>query len=232
MKKRKALSMSNNPKRKAYNFIIRNKLTNINFSALKRAAENIGYTIVEYNAILNDGDVKEIIDCLKLEELILRSRGFTYVDRNYRLIFINEDLNEDEKLLVLAHELGHIECEHFNMSSIIGNDVRQEYEANEFSHYLLVQNKLQKMISLIFCHKRKVLIVGLLLFITLLIFSLFHVIKKEKSYIGNYYITSTGNKYHKKDCIFVKERTTFQRLTKEEFENGNYQACDMCLPDK
>lgn len=224
--------MSKKIKSKVRKFINKHLLYDVDFVGLKKAAEENGFTIVEYNSIINDADVSTIIEELNLEKSILCSRGFTYVDKNYRLIFVNADLNNEEKTLVLVHELGHIECEHFNMSSIIGKDVRQEYEANEFAHYLLNRNKIQKIVNLLSCHKRVVFIIGLLIFTTLLSLGIYQGIKKEQSYMVNYYITSTGNKYHRKDCIFVKERTSVKRLSKEEFKNGYYEACDMCLPDK
>lgn len=37
----------------------------------------------------------------------------------------------------MAHELGHIYCKHFGYGTIIGTDVQDEQEANEFEHYIL-----------------------------------------------------------------------------------------------
>lgn len=51
-----------------------------------------------------------------------------------------------------------------------------------------------------------------------------------KHYYGELYITSTGNKYHEKDCIFVKHKDNVERLKIEQFENGEYEPCDICLP--
>ena len=39
-----------------------------------------------------------------------------------------------------------------------------------------------------------------------------------------------GNKYHEKDCIFVKDKTNVHRMTEEEFESGEYEPCRICLP--
>ena len=55
-------------------------------------------------------------------------------------------------------------------------------------------------------------------------------IQTEKSYYGEYYITESGNKYHEKDCIFVKDKTNTHRMTIEEFESGEYEPCGICLP--
>ena len=53
-----------------------------------------------------------------------------------------------------------------------------------------------------------------------------------KNYYGEYYITRTGNKYHKKDCVYVKDKTNTHRMTIEEFESGEFEPCKICLPDE
>ena len=90
------------------------------------------------------------------------NRCFTYFSDKHRLVFINENLNEDEKTVVLAHEQGHIWNGHFSSKSVIGHDVMQEYQANEFEHYLLKdksadlrkkkKNNMHLFISCIFCY--------------------------------------------------------------------------------
>ena len=137
--------MNKNIKKLTKNFIKKHKLIFIDYSVLKNTAINMGYTVIEFNSIFNEKDVETVIQNLDLCENALKSRGFTYVSTEYRLIFINEDLNDEEKLLVLSHELGHIVCEHFSAAPIIGNDVKEEYEANEFSHYLLKQDVFRKI---------------------------------------------------------------------------------------
>lgn len=49
--------------------------------------------------------------------------------------------------------------------------------------------------------------------------TVFSTASKESSYYGELYVTPTGNKYHKKDCIFIKGKTNSRRMTKEEFES-------------
>ena len=217
-------------KEAAYNFVKQYNLTNIDYSSLKKVAENIGYQVIEFNAIFNDKDVDTIINNLKINEAILKSRGFTYTDQNYRLIFVNEDLNKEEKTLVIAHELGHIVCEHFTSTPIIGNDVREEHEANEFSHYLLKRSLVCKTKCFINKHKKTVIITFLAMILVAISICCYFAVQKEQSYYGEYYITPTGNKYHEKECIFEKDKTTPSRLSKEDFEAGKYVPCDMCLP--
>ena len=224
--------MNNNIKKLTKTFIKKYKLTSIDYFDLKNVASNMGYTVIEFNSIFNEKDVETVIQNLDLGENALKSRGFTYVSAEYRLIFVNEDLNDEEKLLVLSHEIGHIVCEHFSTVPIIGNDVKDEYEANEFSHYLLKQGCFRKIKNTLAVH-RKVFIASVVI-LCLIIGSLtaYLIIRNRNVYEDNLYITSTGACYHKKECIFVKNKTNIKKLTKEEFDSGTYSPCDMCLPDE
>jgi len=223
--------MPNTIKKKAKSFIRKHKLKTVSFENLKAVAEKSGYTVIEYNTSYNDENVRTIIFNLNLQKEIVMSKGFTYVDKNYRLIFINEDLTDEEKTLVLTHELGHIECGHLSLQYIIGKDIKEEHEANEFSHYLLNVNMITKGRITVSEHKKLFVAVIILLLITLITSVVIVSVKKEKSYYADYYITSSGSKYHKKECIFVKNNKTAKRLTKEEFETEKYSACNICLPD-
>ena len=222
--------MSETIKKTVNQFVKKHHITTINYSVLRDIIKTIGFTIIEFNAIFNDKDVETIIQNLNLDEGTLRSRGFTYTDKNYRLVFINEDLNDDEKMYVLSHELGHIVCGHYTTAPIIGRDVKEEHEANEFSHYLLKNNFLRNFKIAISEHKRMAIILTSILFVILGLVVAGLVINKEKSYYGDFYITTTGVKYHQPECIHVKNNKNIERLTKEQFESGEYEPCGTCLP--
>ena len=198
-----------------------------NFTALKKVTEEQGYIIVEFNHILNDDSVKTLIDSLGLQEYISTSKGFTYVDKNHRIVFIHEDLNPEEKAKVLAHENGHIFLNHFSSSQVIGKDGQEEYEANEFAHYLQTNSVSANFNK----HKKIYVAIIAVVLVTAISFCILAYINKEKQYYGEYYITQTGNKYHERECIFVKDKTSTHRLTVEQFNSGEYEACAMCLPD-
>lgn len=189
-----------------------------------------GYTVIYFNAIFNDDNVSQIITNLKLDKYIQSNKGFTYANDKYRLVFVNEDLSEEERLLVLAHEQGHIFCGHTFCQAIIGQDVKQEHEANEFAHYLLYPSKGSKVKQLM--KERQKLLLAILICTAVIGAGImaFSITSKENLYYGEFYVTSTGNKYHKKDCIFVKNKMGIKRMTKEEFESGNYEPCKTCLP--
>ena len=223
--------MNNNIKKLAKAFIKKYKLTAIDYAALKKTAADIGYTVIEFNSVFNEKDVDTIIQNLNLGENTLKSRGFTYVSAEYRLVFVNEDLNSEEKLIVLSHELGHIVCEHFSSVPIIGNDVREEHEANEFSHYILNPSNFIKTKNAITSHRKAFISSIVILCLIIGSLTVYWVMRSKNLYTDDLYVTATGERYHKKECIFVKNKTNIQKLTKEEFEKGTYSPCDMCLPD-
>ena len=217
-------------KLKTRKFIKEFDVHELSYRTLKNAVEQQGYTVVEYNHIFNDEDVGKLIEALKLSDNIIRSRGFTYADQNHRIVFVHEDLSDAEKLVVLAHEAGHIYLGHMSSTPIIGRDVQEEHEANEFSHFLLNPGKLDKVSSWIRRHKTAAILTVVILVMLITGGIVLTMIEKEKSYYGEYYITESGNKYHEKDCIFVKDKTNTHRMTIEEFESGEYEPCGICLP--
>ena len=191
------------------------------------ALESQGYTIVRYNAVSNCKDVTELADLLRVADYIRSSKGFTYADSNNRIVFLNEDLSEEESVYILLHEQGHILCRHFREGSVMGTDVMQEHEANEFVHYVLEPTVGMK----IAVHRKPIILSLSVVIIAVVIIVLIGVINQQKSYYGEYYITETGHKYHRADCIFVKNKNNVRRITEGEFESWEYEACDMCLPE-
>lgn len=212
--------------RKKYN------VKKLDCAALKSIMQEQGFTVIEYNKTLSDDDVFTIVTALNLREQIELSNGFTYTDSNYRLVFVHEELSEEEKLIVLAHEEGHIYCEHFGYSPIIGFDVSHEFEANEFAHYILnppFTSKLSAFLRQNFIYAAIILILAAALAGCTV---LRNTQKKEDSYYGEYYISSTGRKYHISECPYIKNNKTAERLTKEDYYSGVYTPCHSCLSDE
>ena len=48
---------------------------------------------------------------------------------------------------------------------------------------------------------------------------------------NTYYVTPTGKKYHREDCIFIKDKKNVERLTDKEYYSGEYDPCQICLPE-
>ncbi len=224
--------MSCTSKKLACKFRKEYKINKLTASALSEILTKQGYTVVNFNSLYNEPDVAELINTLNLSDFVKERKGFTYADVNHRIVFVNEDLSEQEKLLVLLHEEGHIYCGHLSEKSIIGRDVIQEYEANEFVHYMLNETFFQKIKLALLRHKKATITMSIILVCAIVAGVITGIVIKQQSYYGEYYITKTGNKYHEEKCVFVKDKDNIERLTKEQFENREYEPCGTCLPGR
>jgi len=63
-------------------------------------------------------------------------------------------------------------------------------------------------------HKKLVICVSIVLIIALILSMVFIRINKEQTYYGDYYVTTSGHKYHRKECIYVKYKNNISRLAK------------------
>lgn len=198
----------------------------VNSATLSDALKEQGYSIIDFNGVSEKPDVAELIDALQVKDQISHSRGFTYQNDKYRLIFVHEDLNEEERVVVLAHEQGHIWNQHMHKDSPIGIDVIHEHEANEFAHFLLADRFGKK--------KRNKLVVGICVVIAILLGIVGATTKNAHDkavYTDDLYRTETGKKYHIKNCLYIRDRTDVYRLTLAEFNSGEYEPCSACMPD-
>ena len=219
-----------NIRKKAKAFRKQYRLDEITYEKLSYVFRKQGFTIIEFNPVLNDDDVATVIRNLNLDEAVKRSRGFLYMDGNFRLVFVNEKLTTDEKTLVLAHEEGHYYCGHILQKSYLGTDVIEEYEANEFVHYLLEKNYRER-ISHFAKNYRKRFIAAIICIILVagggIAIKQYH---DWKIYEGTYFVTVHGEKYHLRNCVTIQGHKT-RRLTKEDIDSGKYEPCSVCMPD-
>ena len=139
-------------------------------------------------------------------------------------------MTNDEKLYALAHELGHIFCNHFSTNSQSVSSVKEEREANEFAHYLLESSLNVKVNVLMYKHKKLLIIVALILLVVIAVFSIWKYAIDEKPYSQGYYRTTAGEKYHEKDCIIIKDKNNVKRVTEKDMRTKKYEPCQVCLP--
>ncbi len=216
-----------NQKSEAKRFCRKFGIRAVTIDELERALDAQGYTIVGYNGVLENEDVAEIISNLDLGDYIKSGKGFVYADDSNRLVFVHEELSDDERCIVLAHEIGHIWNGHIQNAAVLGDDVMQEYEANEFAHHLLNayfdENRKTKQILSIICG-----VVATFLIVFMIAMGCYN----KSIYKENLYRTADGSKYHRRNCMYIKDKKDVYRLTKEEFESGKYEPCQACLPDE
>ena len=198
------------------------------YDKARKAATDAGYTVIEYGDLCEDEDARIVAESLGIREACEKTRGFTYVDSRNRLVFINNGLTEAERTYVLLHELGHILLCHSISAPIFGRDVSEEHEANEFVHYVL--HPSIPLRALLFCSRHKAAACGAIAVLAaIFLFIWRYSAHREEPYIGEYYATDSGTRYHLKGCFYIKGRKT-HRLTKEEFESGKYEPCSVCIP--
>lgn len=215
-----------NEKKQARAFRRAVHLKRVDSDGLCRALKELGYTVVSCNGLCDSDEVTELLDALGLQERARRSRGFTYRDGSFRLVFLHQDLTEEEKTIVLAHEAGHIWCGHMDRNRVLGEDVLLEREANEFSHYLL-RDRSGKL-----CRTGRIALASVLLAAGCLCAALVWKGQHDRAlYTDHFYRTAAGHRYHLRACMYIRDRKDVYRLTREEFESGAYEACDACLPD-
>ena len=214
-------------RKQAANFKKKHKIKAVSSNELARALGEQGYTLVQYNGIEENEDVATLSRELGIEKWLQQARCFTFRDDKYRIVFIQEGLTEEEKQIVLAHEEGHIWNDHLSKECVLGNDVVQEYEANEFAHFLLADRKgTIKRTKIILISISLILVVAICLGVFL------KNRHDEAVYTDDLYRTESGSKYHVRDCIYIKDKTDVYRLTIEEFNSGKYEPCEACKPDE
>ena len=206
-------------------------IRDVTVGSLEEAFTKQGFTIIDFNPAVNDPDVTTVIESLGLHDRISHSSGFIYVDGNYRLVFLNEKLNAEERRVVLAHEEGHYYCGHTASRDVTGRIVIEEQEANEFSHYLLQGTVKSRVSNTASKYKKPLIIGGVIAALAVGGGAASKEIHDRQIYEGEYYVTEHGEKYHLKNCVTIQGHE-MRRLTKEDVENGTYEPCSVCQPDQ
>lgn len=204
------------------------KLLKPSLDDLVYIASESGYEILDYDK--ND-DLNAFADRLSIQSYVDAGIAFTYRKNETKLIFLCESMTNDEKRYALAHELGHILCNHLDVASTFSNSVKEEYEANEFAHYFLTPPFRTKVGIVLSKYKIPITIVLSLLFAVGVSFYVWKYSMDEKPYVKEYYKTVNGEKYHEKDCIIIKDKNSVKRLTEKDVWDEKYEPCKVCLPN-
>ena len=224
-------------RQKASDFFKKFSVGQLSLDSLLKVFQNQGFDIIEYSCSKNSESINALISALDIQKYLSDGKAFAYKSDDIKLIFICEDLTADEKLYALAHEEGHVFCGHLRNGNVLYS-VEEEREANEFAHYILHPNVFQRAKIFIKENKKISIATICLVLATIIIISYsIHIFtSKDKpvyseTYNGNYYITQSGTKYHRNDCVYVQGRKT-QILTEKKLESGNYEPCKVCLPNE
>ena len=215
-------------KHKANDLCIKFNIKIPSVSDLEKMLESLGFTIIEFNPFSNDENTSLLISALDLTRETSTHKAFTYHDSDYRLVFIQNHLSDTKKAVLLAHEIGHIECGHMGKNVIMGQGITDEWEANEFSHHLLSPDFSDKAVRTLKKHNGRIFMVTSMVVLAAVMFFAGYTIFGAQS--GPYYVTPNGSKYHRKDCMYVKGRTDIVKISKKDMKS--YSPCKVCLPDK
>lgn len=229
----------------AYNFVKQNGLTEISSESLIASLERHGYTLIEYSKITNQPDVETLLSAIGLKAFSLGVRAFYYRDKNMRLVFVEENLSDDERLLLLSHEIGHIMCDDAH-SGKERADIYRERSASEFSHYLLGGSMAIKNFMFIKRNKKALTAVAVSLLLLLCVSVAAVIInnvpntsaqasstsvQKQTADVSEneiFYITAHGTKYHCGNCSYTGKGELYE-ITLEECRRLGYEPCKMCI---
>lgn len=216
-----------------------NKLTFVN---VEKVLNKIGYSVVFFDT--PDGD-KEI-ERYELAKEAKKLKSFTYA-KTAHIVFINDVLHSDDKLYLALHELGHIILGHVGDGKLTTrNSILVDIEADNFAY------------SIIYPPKRNLYYV-LAATIVLLIFTLFgasyvynpnkpvqnepvqvqaistqnsaqsDTSQSEPPISDAVYVTSSGKKFHRADCMYVKNKNNVTHLERDT-ATRLYEPCSVCNP--
>lgn len=214
----------------AIKFIKKDLKKKIDFKTVSNALKSKGYNITFYDISKKN----EIIDEYGLTDFSKSVEAFTIKKKDLRIVFINSKVSAEDKLNLLLHEAGHIVLNHVDTDVLIANGRLQEIEADTFAYTVLNTPKRNKFMPLM------IAAVAVIFFVTG--FVLASIINKPITVTDEYdavsiigessseyvYITPSGKKYHRENCIYTTNKNCI-KITKEEAHN-NYEPCLVCNP--
>ncbi|NLU23199.1 MAG: ImmA/IrrE family metallo-endopeptidase [Clostridiales bacterium] len=219
----------NTAQKSAKQFLTQLHLRRFTSSDLEGALSLQGYTVVEFSRVSNTSDVAKLLSALGLADYAASQSAFTYADDNLRIVFLLEHLSEQERLVLLEHELGHICCGHMRQGGLqrAGSNILQEQEANDFAACLASHNRRifppwlwAGAAVILLCSAALVLILS------------GNGKAEAKLEEQTVYVTVSGTKYHRADCYYVEGKDNLIALTVEQARQDGYQPCSHCMSDK
>ena len=210
--------MNKSVSKAAIKFIKKDIKKKTDFKSVASYLKTQGYAVVFYEHDKNN----ELIDKYNLSEYSKTVDAFTFRKNDLKIVFINANISSEDKLFLLLHETGHIILEHLSEDKLISNSRLQDIEADAFAHTVLNPPKTKLSIPVwIAC------IILSLSFASGVALSATSpsAATAAESYV---YITSTGDKYHRKECIFAN-RTKTMAVEKSEAKQI-HEPCLVCNP--
>lgn len=196
----------------------------VTIDAVTRYLQSIGYTVVFYQQGVDN-------DYLLINNLADYSNtvpAFTFCGNGNKYVFVDSSQSADDRLCSLLHEAGHILLGHVDKQSVTYNTRRAEMQAEAFA-YAVLQPSSNKVIEI-----GIVIILAIVMFCAP--FAVYHVTHNVTVVSDNadttdndiVYVTATGTKYHRKNCIYTKDKDC-TAVARSEAEQS-YKPCAVCNP--
>lgn len=209
----------NSPQEKAREFMRKYHLGagNLNLGTIKNIIRGQGFHIVYYSRSCNDEPAERLLTNLGLKDYSRKVTSFIHMDDDNKLVFVLEDLTEDDQLVRLLHEEAHIFDDHrFKRGVIDYTDTQKEDFANAFAGYVL-SSKTNK-------RTRIIAIAAICLSLAAVACYMFATLPGRQ----HVYITRDGDKYHNRDCQYVEGKDLAELTVQEAIEAG-YEPCSVCF---
>ena len=211
-----------------------NKLTFVN---VEKVLNKLGYSVVFFDT--PDGD-KEI-ERYELAKEAKKLKSFTYA-KTAHIVFINDVLHSDDKLYLALHELGHIILGHVGDGKLTTrNSILVDIEADNFAYSIIYPSKRTALYNLIAAAILSVSIAFSTCYVCAYNNHPQGQLVSTQSFVYTdapqtdipqsdaVYVTSSGKKFHRADCMYVKNKNNVTHLERDT-ATRLYEPCSVCNP--
>lgn len=184
----------------------------INFDTCEAYINTQGYKVFFFNTPNGDKEIYRYA----LTERASQVKAFAYRG-TAKLIFIDANSSAEDKLYLLLHEIGHILLGHLEIKLSARSGILCDIDASTFAHCVL--NPVKK--------SGRYVAIAAAVCVLLSAACVFHApASAPQEY--NVYITATGAKYHRNNCIHIRD-AKFASIEKSEAEKL-FDPCSVCNP--
>ncbi len=233
--------MPNRPKNCAYSLLLKKRqYKKLMLDDLYEIIEEKGFKVIEYKKYNYTKEFRALIDRLGIEKEIQENDSLFYCNNNLKFIFLRGDVSNEDKYILLSHEIAHIYDNKILDSELLYTNAQKENFANEFTHYLTKPSLILKVFNFLI-KKPLVSTIAMFIIASSVGVSLNHNINFSRETIPAvnlsststiYQVTSTGEKYHKDFCKHVKYKLNTRDLTFEDAISEGYLPCLDCIGEE
>ena len=200
-----------------YAKMLRKKVPVLSKETLTGYLEELGWKVVFFQ----EEKIPDLISTFKLKESDLTNLSFIYREQDIKVVFVRSDRSDADILFLLLHEIGHI---------LLGHNLGCLSDEDEDSATIFANQCIKNPGARISIHIKKrhllYIIIPVVLVIFLLVGGAAGLFSGKSDQIV--YMTANGEKYHKKDCIYIQDRPIISSTIPEAEEFGR-SPCAICF---